>query len=56
MKEMPNHFLEAKDVKMKSGDVKTLEDFIYNISSELAKRTGEISFFVSENNGILEYS
>ena len=56
MKEMPNHFLEAKDVKMKSGDVKTLEDFIYNISSELAKRTGEVSFFISENNGILEYS
>lgn len=56
MKEMPNHFLEAKDVKMKSGDVKTLEDFIYNINSELAKKTGEISFFISENNGILEYS
>ncbi len=56
MKEMPNHFLEAKDVKMKSPDVKTLEDFIYNITSELARKTGEISFFISENNGILEYS
>lgn len=56
MKEMPNHFLEAKDVKMKSNDVKTLEDFIYNITSELAKKTGEISFFISEKNGILEYS
>ncbi len=56
MKEMPNHFLEWKDVKMKSNDVKTLEDFIYNITSELAKKTGEISFFISENNGILEYS
>ncbi len=56
MKEMPNHFLEAKDVKMKSNDVKTLEDFIYNITSELAKKTGEISFFISESNGILEYS
>lgn len=56
MKEMPNHFLEAQDVKMKSNDVKTLEDFIYNITSELAKKTGEISFFISENNGILEYS
>lgn len=56
MKEMPNHFLEAKDVKMKSNDVKTLEDFIYNITNELAKKTGEISFFISESNGILEYS
>lgn len=43
MKEMPNHFLEGKD-------------FTDNITSELAKKTGEISFFISENNGILEYS
>lgn len=56
MKEMPNHFLENQDVKMKSQDIKTLEDFIYNITSELSQKTGEISFFISENNGILEYS
>lgn len=56
MKEMPNHFLENKDIKMKSQDIKTLEDFIYNLTSELAKKTGEISFFISEDNGILEYS
>jgi hypothetical protein len=48
MKEMPNHFLDSKDVKMNSRDVKTIEDFIYNITSELAKKTGEISFFISE--------
>lgn len=56
MKEMPNHFIDSKDVKMKSWDIKTLEDFIYNITSELAKKTWEISFFISENNWILEYS
>lgn len=56
MKEMPNHFLESKDVKMKGNDVKTLEDFIYNITSELAKKTQEISFFISADNGILEYA
>lgn len=56
MKEMPNHFLDAKDVKMKSNDIKTLEDFIYNITHEMAIKTGEISFFISEENGILEYS
>lgn len=56
MKEMPNHFLDTRDLKMKANDIKTLEDFIYNITSELAKKTWEISFFVSENNGILEYS
>ena len=56
MKEMPNHFLDNKDIKMKSQDIKTLEDFIYNLTSELAKKTGEISFFISEDNGILEYS
>ena len=56
MKEMPNHFLESKDVKIKGNDVKTLEDFIYNITSELAKKTQEISFFISPDNGILEYA
>lgn len=56
MKEMPHHFIDSKDVKMQSHDIKTLEDFIYNITSQLAKKTWEVSFFISENNGILEYS
>ncbi len=56
MKEMPSHFLESKDLKIKWNDVKTLEDFIYNITNELAKKTWEIAFFISEDNWILEYS
>lgn len=56
MKEMPNHFLDSKDLSVKWNDVKTIEDFIYNISFELAKKTWEISFFISEWNWILEYS
>lgn len=56
MKEMPSHFLDNKDIKIKWNDVKTLEDFIYNITDELAKKTWEISFFISESNWILEYS
>lgn len=55
MKETPNHFLENKDLKMKNQDIKTLEDFIYNITSELSKKTWEIAFFISEDNWILEY-
>lgn len=56
MKEMPNHFLDNKNVKILWNDIKTLEDFIYNITSELAKKSWEISFFISEWNGILEHS
>lgn len=56
MNEMPNHFLDTKNLKVKWTDIKTLEDFIYNITNELAKKTWEISFFISEWNGILEYS
>jgi hypothetical protein len=39
MKETPNHFLEAPNVKIKDNNIKTLEDFIYNVVSELAKKT-----------------
>lgn len=56
MNEMPNHFLDTKNLKVKWTDIKTLEDFIYNITNELAKKTWEISFFISEWNGILEHS
>ena len=56
MEEMPNYFLDTKDVKVKWNDVKTLEDFIYNITNELSKKTWEISFFISEKNWILGYS
>lgn len=56
MKEMPNHFLEHKNINVSENDIKTLEDFIYNISKELASKTWEISFFILEENGILEYS
>jgi len=56
MKETPNHFLENKELKVKSNNIKTLEDFIYNITNELSKKTWEITFFISEDNWILEYS
>lgn len=56
MKEMPNHFLDQKNVKLTQEDIKTFEDFVYNISTELAKKTWEISFFISEDAWILEYS
>lgn len=56
MKEMPNHFLDNKNVHIQWKDIKTLEDFVYNITNELAKKTWEISFFISEWNGILEHS
>jgi hypothetical protein len=39
MKETPNHFLDSPNIKIKSNDIKTLEDFIYNVIFELAKKT-----------------
>lgn len=56
MQETPNHFLEQSSVKMKDIDIKTLEDFIYNIVFELAKKTWEISFFIVEDDSINQYS
>jgi len=56
MKEMPSHFIDSKNLNIKWNDIKTLEDFIHNICFELAKKTWEISFFISEKDWILEYS
>jgi transcriptional regulator of heat shock response len=55
MKEMPNHFLDSQNVTIQWNSIKTLQDFIYKITYELSKKTWEISFFISESNGILEY-
>ncbi|MDD5769578.1 MAG: hypothetical protein PHE25_01315 [Candidatus Gracilibacteria bacterium] len=55
MKEMPNHFLDQKDLKVKGSDIKTFEEFIYNITNELSKKTKEIAFFISSGSSILEY-
>lgn len=56
MKETPNHFLEWSNIKVKNNDIKTLEDFIYNIVFELAKKTSEISFLIIEDDSINQYS
>jgi hypothetical protein len=56
MKETPNHFLDNPNVKIKNNDIKTLEDFIYNVVSELARKTSEISFFIIEEDSISQYS
>ena len=56
MQQTPNHFLENKWVNFKHNDIKTFEDFIYNITFELSKKTQEIAFFVSSENSIVEYN
>lgn len=56
MKETPEHFLDSKNIKIQKIDIKTLEDFIFNIINELAKKTGEISFFICKDSSILEYN
>jgi hypothetical protein len=39
MKETPSYFLDSPNIKIKNNDVKTLEDFIYNVTFELANKT-----------------
>jgi hypothetical protein len=40
MKETPSYFLDTpNNIKIKNNDIKTLEDFIYNVIFELAKKT-----------------
>lgn len=56
MKSTPEHFLSESGVKVNKQDTKTLEDFIYQIISELAKKTQEISFFIVPDDAILQYS
>ncbi len=57
MNDTPNFFLETeKNLKINNYNLKTLEDFIFNIIFELSKKTKEICFFVSEEDSILEYN
>jgi len=56
MQQTPEHLLEEKNFNLYANDIKTLEDFTYNITRELSVKTQEIAFFISEENGILEYS
>lgn len=56
MKETPSYFLDSPNIKIKNNDVKTLEDFIYNVTFELSQKTWEISFFILEDDSINQYS
>ncbi len=56
MEETPNHFLWEKKLNLWKIDIKTFEDFIYNITYELSSKTWEIAFFISNDNWILEYN
>lgn len=56
MEDMPHHFLWEKSLQTQKNDIKTLEDFIYNITKELSEKTWEITFFISKENSILKYN
>ena len=55
MEETPNYFLNSNNINFKN-DVKTFEDFIYNITFELANNTKEIAFFISPETQVVEYN
>lgn len=55
MQHTADHFLE-ENVDKKTENIKNLNDFIYKIIFELAKNTNEISFFIVDDDSILEYS
>ncbi len=56
MQVTPDHFLEEKTSDKKTDNIKNLNDFIHKITFELAKNTNEISFFIVEEDAILNYS
>lgn len=57
MEESPNYFLNNwNEFKLNNNNLKTLEDFIFNIIFELWSKTKEICFFISEQDSILEYN
>ena len=56
MKSYPDHFLEDKNVAVNNKNTKTFEDFIYNITSQLSKKTWEIAFFIIWDDWINNYN
>lgn len=56
MNETPHHFLSQSNIQFQWNDVKTFEDFIYKLTFELASKTGEIAFFISEENSVVQYN
>ncbi|USN58223.1 MAG: hypothetical protein H6767_08105 [Candidatus Peribacteria bacterium] len=56
METTPSHFLESEAHKTGSNDFKKLSDFIHKITLELAKKTGEITFFTVPERHISEYA
>ncbi len=55
MQSSPDYFLQEK-TKKDNLETKNINDFIYKISSELAKNTQEISFLILDDDSILQYS
>lgn len=55
MQYSPDHFLEEKSKKDEL-DTRNLNDFIYKITTELAKNTNDIAFLIMEEDLVLEYS
>lgn len=56
MQNTPEYFLSEDNIKLKNNDIKTMEDFIYNITKEIALKTKEIAFFIVVEDWILEYN
>lgn len=55
MQHSPDHFLQETS-KNDHIEIKNLNDFIYKVSSELAKNTQEVSFLILEEDSVLQYS
>ncbi|RKW20769.1 hypothetical protein D8B46_08800 [Candidatus Gracilibacteria bacterium] len=55
MKSTPNYFLESEAEKSKM-KVENFYDLANKISFELARKTGEIAFFIIPENNLIEYN
>jgi len=56
MEETPSYLLKEENINLKDKNIKTIEDYIHKITSELAKNTWEIAFLGFPEKNILIYS
>lgn len=56
METSPDHFLQQENIDFWEEKIEKLSDFVHKISFELAKNTGEISFFIIPEKNIVQYN
>jgi hypothetical protein len=53
MQSSPDYFLQQSNIQLGEEKIEKLSDFTHKVSFELAKNTGEISFFIIPEKHII---